>query len=75
MPFIFDAQGILALSLTGRPSISALKPTTGPGFPAFNIATTPVFATPVTGLYPIFSNSSAILAAVLNSLLLNSAFS
>ena len=73
-PVIFDAQGISALSFTGSPSISALSPTTGPGFPSFKIATTPVLAIPVWGLYPIFLSSSAILWEVLNSLLLNSAF-
>jgi hypothetical protein len=43
--------------------------------PSFRIATTPVFAIPVCGLYPILISSSAILSDVLNSRLLSSAFS
>ena len=75
IPVIFEAQGKSALSLTGRPSISALRATTGPGLPPFKTATTPVFAIPVWGFKPILINSCSILLAVLNSLLLNSAFS
>ena len=48
MPVILEAQGKSALSLTGRPSMSALRATTtGPGFPPFKTATTPVLAIPV----------------------------
>ena len=47
IPFIFEAQGKFDRSLTGKPSISALKATTGPGMPPFKTATTPVFAIPV----------------------------
>ena len=73
-PVIFDFHGRSARSLTGRPSISALKATTGPGFPPFKTATTPVFATLVCGVKPISVRILAIFSAVLYSLLLNSAF-
>ena len=74
-PICLEAQGMSTRSFTGSPSMSARRPTTGPGFPPFKTATTPVLATPVCGSYPIFRSIVAIRSAVLNSRLLNSAFS
>jgi hypothetical protein len=54
--------------------MSALRATTGPGFPPLKIPTTPVLAIPVCTSIPRERRCVAIFSAVLNSLFPNSGF-
>ena len=73
-PSALEAKGMSTRSFTGSASISALRATTGPGFPPFRIPTTPVFPTPACTSIPRERRCTAIFSAVLNSLFPNSGF-
>src|SRR5690606_8795998 len=71
-PVAFEAKGRSLRSVTGSASMSARSSTVGPGRPPSSSATTPVWATPVSGSRPSARRWAATFSAVRNSRLLSS---